>query len=310
MDLAISLGVSACLLGEPVRYDGQDKLFPWIPQVLARFFRLVPVCPEVQAGMGTPRPPMHLVGEPSAPSLMTRAARQDMTPVMASFCADEVRRLASLDLRGFIFKSRSPSCGVDGVEVSSQNGTGAGLFANAFRQTFPLAVVVEETRLATREQRQHFIERIFVLDRWQRFLLQESQRGVLSEFHARHKFQIMARDDVAMRHLGRLAADSARKEDVVVSYGQILGVVMAREDTLARHVDCMMHLYGFIKNNLTTTQKKDFLRLWETCRQGDLAISEPRSWLQLQAQRLDHHYLLHQWYLFPDKREEKIIGEL
>ncbi|MBF0605625.1 MAG: DUF523 and DUF1722 domain-containing protein [Nitrospirae bacterium] len=303
----ILLGVSACLLGTPVRYDGQDKGIPWIREGLSQVFDLIAICPETQAGLGVPRPPMRLEGERQSPRMVTITTRQDMTPLLSTFCTSELRRLTPVQPCGFIFKSRSPSCGVDGVPIfnpqSTEPQTGSGLFAAAFRQAFPLAVVVEESHLLAHViHRHHFIERMFVAHRWQRFLQEDGGGAGLVGFHARHKFQIMFHDREAMRSLGRLAAN-AGTPGCVADYGQGLMRALAKPATVALAVDCMMHLFGFFKKELTSQQKKTFFQLLEGYRHGERPRRDPMAWLQNQAQHDEKNYLLQQWFLFPDPCE-------
>lgn len=308
MGTPISLGVSTCLLGDPVRYDGRSKRDSWISEVLARHFQLVRVCPEVQAGLGIPRPPMRLVGDLLAPRVLTIATGEDRTPVLAAFVADELLRLFSGNLRGFIFKSRSPSCGMHSVGVFDLQGGGvgmtSGLFARAFCRAFPLAVVVEETDLVLLEQQRHFVERIFVADRWMKFVMDDGCVSGLSEFHKRHKFQIMAHDAEAMQSLERLASGTS---DLVAAYGLLLYDALVKPATLACHVKCMMGLYGFLKGRLSSAHGREFLHLLDSYRLGNAPRSEPVSWLAFQAQRYDHRYLMEQWYLFPDQREIDVV---
>ncbi|MBF0147590.1 MAG: DUF523 and DUF1722 domain-containing protein [Magnetococcales bacterium] len=305
MDDSITLGVSACLMGEPVRYDGRDKGDPRVMHRLSGVFRLIPFCPEAQAGLGIPRPPMRLVGDPRSPRLVTVATGQDLTEPLITHCTSECIRCTSMQLRGFIFKSRSPSCAVESAPIHDREGAvtamGSGLWTRAFQQAFPMTVVVEEADLADEQGQRRFVERVLVADRWQKWVDGTVTAHHLTEFHARHKFQIMAHDREAMKSMGRLAAASGAAE--TLSYGRELFAAMARPDTLERHVDCMMHLFGFLKKRVSSEQKQEFLHLLEACRLGRRSRWEPWSWLRSRAQQHRIRYLLNQWYLFPDPRE-------
>jgi uncharacterized protein YbbK (DUF523 family) len=160
----LRLGVSACLLGQAVRYDGGHKLDLWITGELGRYVEFVPVCPEVEAGLGVPREPMRLLGDPASPRLVTVNTRRDMTAVMANWAAKRVE-LAGENLCGFILKSRSPSCGTGGLDVFPDYGgeptpRGTGLFARALMERFPLLPVEEESGLHHARQRETFLERV------------------------------------------------------------------------------------------------------------------------------------------------------
>ena len=160
----VKIGVSACLLGEKVRYDGGHKHDSRITDILGKLFTLVPVCPEVECGMPTPREPMRLEGDPAAPRLMTRESRIDRTEQMLSFCRAKVEELEKADLSGFIFKKGSPSSGLFEVGIFDSNGnrtgSGRGLFADAVAKRFPQLPVAEEEQLYDAEFRDRFIERV------------------------------------------------------------------------------------------------------------------------------------------------------
>ncbi|MDR3578413.1 MAG: DUF523 domain-containing protein [Oryzomonas sp.] len=163
----IAVGVSSCLLGERVRYDGGHKHAPAITGCLGRFFRFVPVCPETGCGMPTPREAMRLEGDPDAPRLVTHQSRIDLTDQMLAWCRLKVKELEGVDLCGFILKSNSPSCGLFRVKIHNDGKAtknGSGLFAVAVVGHFPLLPVEEEGRLNARCCREEFIERVF--DYW------------------------------------------------------------------------------------------------------------------------------------------------
>jgi uncharacterized protein YbbK (DUF523 family) len=161
----VRIGVSACLLGENVRYDGGHKLDQYIADTLGRLFTFVPACPEVESGMTTPREPMRLEGDPAAPRLMTRESRIDKTEQMSSYCREKMEELGKADICGFIFKKGSPSSGLFGVKIYDANGnwtgSGSGLFAYAVAKRFPLLPMVEDEQLYDTEFRERFIEMVF-----------------------------------------------------------------------------------------------------------------------------------------------------
>ncbi|MBF0109203.1 MAG: DUF523 and DUF1722 domain-containing protein [Magnetococcales bacterium] len=307
----IPLGVSACLLGHPVRYDGGDKNDPWIATVLSGVFQPIAICPEVEAGLAVPRPPMRLVGQGmSAPRLVTVMDGRDMTPGVALLTRTRMVQLATPEPRGFIFKSRSPSCGVASTPLHDDAGgvigVASGLFAEAFMRRFPLAVVVEETELVSREGRAGFVERMFVADRWLRLRAAGMTRERLSTFQARHKFQVMAHDPASMRRLGRLAA--VGDAVAVEAYGRELFAAMKDHASVEHQVDVLMHLFGFFKKDVTAPEKRNFLELLEAYRSRRITREVVRSWLRGQAVRWKKDVLLSQWYLFPDPREEALLS--
>lgn len=184
METTLKIGISACLLGEPVRYDGGHKLDHFLVETLGRFVSFVPVCPETECGLGVPRETMRLTGDPASPRLMTIHSGQDLTARMESWAARRVKELAGENLCGFIFKSRSPSSGMERVKVYADTGgaptkTGVGLFAKEFMTRFPLLPVEDEGRLHDPVLRENFITRIFVLKRWRDLMTGNRSRGGL-----------------------------------------------------------------------------------------------------------------------------------
>jgi len=207
----IKLGVSSCLLGEKVRYDGGHKLDHFLTFTLGAYVDWVMVCPEVECGLPVPREAMHLVGDVEAPQLVTIRTGVDHTSRMRRWANKKVTTLAAEDLCGFVFKSRSPSSGMRGVKIYSSEGvpisTGSGIFAKAFQDRFPLLPVEDEGRLHDTGLRENFIERVFVYKRWQEFLASDRTTGGLVSFHTAHKLLVMAHSPKHYSALGKLVAD-------------------------------------------------------------------------------------------------------
>ena len=187
----VRLGISKCLLGEPVRYDGGHKLDRFLRDTLGQYVDYVPVCPEVECGLGVPREAMHLEGDPEAPRLITTRTKRDITDQMLTWARQRVVELEREELCGFIFKSNSPSSGMERVKIYDRTGMprkiGTGLFAGIFMKHFPSIPVEEEGRLHDPALRESFIERIFVLKRWREMVEQGRKMNLLVDFHTRHK---------------------------------------------------------------------------------------------------------------------------
>ncbi|UCG12277.1 MAG: DUF1722 domain-containing protein, partial [Deltaproteobacteria bacterium] len=187
----IRIGISACLLGEKVRFDGGHKLDRYIVNTLGQYFDFVPVCPEVECGLGIPRESMRLVGNPENPWLITHKTKIDHTERLLSWARGRVQELEREDLCGFIFKKDSPSSGMERVRVYTEKGmpakTGVGMFARAFMEHFPLLPVEDEGRLHDPRLRENFIERVFTLKRWREILAKPPRLGHVVDFHTRHK---------------------------------------------------------------------------------------------------------------------------
>jgi uncharacterized protein YbbK (DUF523 family) len=166
----IRIGVSTCLLGESVRYDGGHARDRYVTDTLGQYMDFVPVCPELEAGLGLPREPICLVGDPESLRIITINTNKDLTETMMTWAQRRVKELEKEDLCGFIFKSKSPSCGMERVKVHTEKGMlvkkGVGVFAKVFMEHFPLIPVEEDGRLHDPHLRKNFIERILTLNRW------------------------------------------------------------------------------------------------------------------------------------------------
>jgi uncharacterized protein YbbK (DUF523 family) len=247
----ICVGVSQCLLGEEVRYNGGHKRDDYIAITLGEFFTFVPVCPEVEAGFGIPRESLRLEGDPVNPSVISHRTRRDLTKPLADASANIVSRLAKNDLHGFILKNNSPSCGLERVRVYNDSGMlgrkGVGLFTQRLVSAMPLLPVEEEGRLKDSKLRENFVEKIFVYHRWMAQMNDPSVKGLVS-FHARHKFLIMAHSQVHMRRLGKLVGSMKKDQPPPWDeYGVLLMEAMSRIATPKKHVDVIQHMMGFLK---------------------------------------------------------------
>ena len=207
----IKIGISSCLLGNPVRFDGGHKRDRYITDTLGVYFDFVPVCPEVECGLPVPRESMRLIGDPESPRLVANKSGADHTERMLSWAHSRVEQLAGEGLCGFIFKSKSPSSGMARVKVYDRNNvpsnSAAGLFAGVFMDRFPLLPVEEEGRLHDLVLRENFIESVFVYRRW-RSTAEGFTPQKLVSFHTAHKLLLRAHSEVYYRALGRIAAQA------------------------------------------------------------------------------------------------------
>ncbi|HIJ57917.1 MAG TPA: DUF1722 domain-containing protein, partial [Deltaproteobacteria bacterium] len=208
MEEKIKVGISACLLGQPVRYDGGHQRDRYLIDTLGQYMEYVPVCPEVECGLGTPREAMRLVGTPENPRLVTRKTGVDHTQKMIRWAKKRIKALEIENLCGFIFKSKSPSSGMSRVKVYNDQGvpaqTGVGMFARAFMDHFPLIPVEEDGRLHDPKIRENFIERVFALMRWRENREEKPAMGRLVDFHSKNKLLIMAHSPKHYKEMGRL----------------------------------------------------------------------------------------------------------
>jgi uncharacterized protein YbgA (DUF1722 family)/uncharacterized protein YbbK (DUF523 family) len=304
----IKVGVSSCLLGEKVRYDGGHKHDHYITDTLGRFFNFVPVCPEVGCGLPIPREAMRLEGNPESPRLLTNKTRIDLTEQMIEFCRGVVEELESEDLCGFIFKKDSPSSGLFRVKVYN-NGvpakTGKGLFADAVVRYFPLLPVEEEGRLYDMNIRENFIERIFAFRRWKDFLLGKGDMGELVEFHSAHKLQLMAHSPKINREMGKLVAEGKSMEhtQLLARYQVLFMGALALHATSKKNTDVLMHIMGYFKQELSREEKAELLEIISHYHDGLIPLVVPITLLRHYVNKYDQQYLKKQFYLNPHPLE-------
>jgi uncharacterized protein YbgA (DUF1722 family)/uncharacterized protein YbbK (DUF523 family) len=302
----IRLGVSACLLGESVRYDGGHKRDAFLTDTLGPFVTWVPVCPEVEIGLGVPRPPIRLIGRAEAPRLVVEKTGEDLTARMRRWATGRVRELAALGLHGYVLKRASPSCGLFRVRVYDDDGrpgaVGRGLYAAALSEALPLLPIEEEGRLADAGIREAFIERVFAAARWQVFTAGRPRARDLVAFHAAHKFAILAHSPRDYAGLGRLVAAGLTRE-TLDAYGTRFMQALAVRATRARHVNVLQHLAGFFKRQLADDERAELGEVIEHYRRGLVPLVVPLTLLKHHVRRLAVGYLADQVYLDPHPRE-------
>lgn len=304
MSAAIRIGVSACLLGEHVRYDGGHKHDRYITDTLGAYFTFVPVCPEVGCGLPIPREAMRLEGDPAAPRLMTRQTRVDRTEQMLAFCAAKVPEMANEDLCGFIFKKDSPSSGLFRVKVYN-NGqaqkVGSGLFAAAVARHFPLLPMEEEGRLNDPDIRENFIERIFSYRRWKDFISATPSVGRLVEFHTGNKLLMMAHTPKLYREMGVLVAHGAEMAlaDLLQKYEELFMRGLALHATVKKNTNVLQHIMGYFKQQLSADEKGELLEVIGQYHDRLLPLIVPLTLLKHYINKYDQQYLKGQVYLAP-----------
>jgi uncharacterized protein YbgA (DUF1722 family)/uncharacterized protein YbbK (DUF523 family) len=307
----INLGISACLLGQNVRYDGGHKLDRYLRDELGQFVKYVPVCPEVEVGLGTPRESLRLVGDPEDPRLITRRTNTDHTARMKKWAAERVRKLEKAGLCGFIFKSGSPSSGMERVRVYTEKGMpskrGTGIWARAFMDHFPLLPVEDDGRLHDARIRENFIERVFVCHRWRQTEAKKT-RGALVDFHTRHKLLILSHSQKHYRLLGKLVA---RAKEITPSalFGEYVGLLTAAlkiKASVRAHVNVLQHLLGYFKTQLSADEKQEFLEIVGEYRAGLVPLIVPVTLANHFVRKYDQPYLKQQAYLRPHPAELRL----
>jgi uncharacterized protein YbgA (DUF1722 family)/uncharacterized protein YbbK (DUF523 family) len=305
MSIKIRLGISTCLLGEPVRYDGGHKLDSFLAKTLGQYVEYVPVCPEVECGMSVPREPMHLEGDPEAPRLVTIRTRVDKTGQMAEWAEKRVVMLEKENLMGFIFKSDSPSSGMERVKIYNAKGMavrkGVGIFARRFIEHFPLLPVEEEGRLHDPALRENFIERVFTLARWREFLTRNQNLGGLIEFHTKHKLLILSHSTRHYQEMGKLVARvrNIPLQKLLEDYQRQLMEALKLRATAKKNANVLMHMAGYFKNALSSGEKTELLELIELYRKELVPLIVPVTLVQHYVRKYDEPYLKDQYYLNP-----------
>ncbi|MBD9423727.1 DUF1722 domain-containing protein [Pseudomonas sp. PDM15] len=301
----LKLGISACLLGERVRYNGGHKRSALCTEVLTEHFELVPVCPEVAIGLGTPRPAIRLVGDADAPrALVPQEHGRDLTAELRDQGARVARELD--DISGFVLMHKSPSCGLHRVKLYRDNGhlaeaTTRGVFAASLHQQRPELPLEDEGRLHDPVLRENFLNRVFVYGRWQRLLAGGlSQQGLL-DFHARHKYLLMATHPQQQKALGRLLSNLSNQDlvDLAPRYFRQLMDALSRPATRGTHSNVLQHLSGHLKQHLGDAERTELQRLIEQYRTGVIPLVVPLTLLRHHFNRHPDAYVANQDYLQP-----------
>lgn len=307
----IKIGVSSCLLGNKVRFDGGHKHDRYITGTLGIYFDFVPVCPEVECGLPVPRESMRLVGNPESPRLITNKSKVDHTERMNKWAEERVLQLANQELCGFIFKSKSPSSGMERVKVYDKNNVprsvGVGLFARVFKQHFPLLPIEEEGRLHDIALRENFIESVFLYRRW-RTILTSPTPAKLVRFHTEHKLLLRAHSEKHYRELGRVVAQAGDLDlfRLFATYEVNLMAAMKLKPTLKKHVNVLMHMMGHFKKNLSGDEKQELLDVIYRYKDGYVPLVVPITLINHYVRKYSEAYLEKQHYLNPHPAELKL----
>ncbi|MEQ1486263.1 DUF523 and DUF1722 domain-containing protein [Methyloglobulus sp.] len=308
----IPVGISSCLLGQAVRYDGGHKLDSYIAGTLAEYFDFKPFCPEVAIGMGTPRPTIQLVkinGEISC--LGVKNPDVDVTAQLRDYAHQQ--KAVHDDLCGYILKKDSPSCGMERVKVYT-NGQpqkiGTGIYANEMMRNNPLLPVEEEGRLGDPRLRENFIQRVYVLHRWKQLLAEGLTASRLTRFHARHKLIVMSHDNYV--ELGQLLASVSKTnlEEVANTYISQLMKALKKVASRKNHVNVLQHIQGYLKKELDADNKAELCELIERYRQGEIPLIVPLTLLKHHFRKNPDPYIEDSYYMSPYPQELRLINEL
>lgn len=301
----IKVGISSCLLGQEVRYNGGHKHSTLCTQQLAKYFDFVPTCPELGAGLGVPRPAIRLVGDPAAPrAVQVDDPGIDVTGQLQDFAAQRVLQLQ--DLCGYIFIKNSPSCGLFRVKVYQDSGYphpdgGRGLFAAALTRAMPLLPVEEDGRLQDPVLRENFVTRVFAWHNWRVLEAEGLSAKRLTDFHARYKYTLMAHSPQDYAALGRLLATAGKQDPVQLGQVYFAGLMQALQRLATRrtHTNVLMHLQGYLKQHLAPREKEHMSSVIEQYRKGILPLVVPITLLRHHFHQHPDPYIERQAYLQP-----------
>jgi uncharacterized protein YbgA (DUF1722 family)/uncharacterized protein YbbK (DUF523 family) len=291
------VGVSSCLLGAEVRFNGGHKRFRFLTDELDPYVDWVPYCPEIEIGLGTPREPIRLTADGR---LVNRSGTADHTPSMTALPLP-------MAVDGYVFKAKSPSCGVWGIPRYRDDGQpaadrGRGLYADRVMTQFPLLAVEDEGRLSDPGLREAFVERVFAAARLRESLAAPWEPRDLVAFHARHKLQMLAHDPVRYGSAGRVVAAAGGAgpgPEAGSAYRELFLAAMAERATRGRNANALLHAYSRIGRALAQPRRRDLVARIDAYRRGEVPLSVPVALLAHYASDGDLPWLAEQTYLAP-----------
>jgi uncharacterized protein YbgA (DUF1722 family)/uncharacterized protein YbbK (DUF523 family) len=312
----IRIGVSSCLLGQEVRFDGGHKRDQYVTGILGRYVEWVPVCPELEMGLGVPREALRLVGDLAAPQLVTVKTGLDHTDGMLAWSRARVEGLRGMSLDGYILKSKSPSCGMERVRVYTEAGmpsrSGPGLFARVLMEAMPLLVLEDEGRLKDPRLRENFTVRVFSHHRWRQLTRVRVHPADLVAFHARHKLLLMAHSERHLRTLGRLVARmrSARPAELASQYAAGFFAALQVKATTGKHTNVLQHIAGHLRERLDRRDREELHATIADYHGGLVPLVVPLTLFKHHISRLELAYLRDQIYFEPHPRELMLLNHV
>jgi len=305
----IRIGISSCLLGEKVRFDGGHKHDRYITATLGEYFEWVPVCPEMELGLGAPRETMRLEQGNAGVRLVMPKSGRDLTGAMREYATGRARKLEAEDLSGYILKSDSPSCGLLRVRVYAATGipsrTGRGLFAEAIAERLPFVPIEEEGRLSDPRLRENWVERVFAYRRLKDLWSSRWTVRTLVEFHTAHKLTVLSHCPAAYSELGRLVAGAAAlpRAELRRLYHEQFMRTLSVLATRGRHTNVLQHMAGYVKKQLDEESRRELAGLIDDYRRGEVPLIVPITLLKHYVRRHGVSYLAGQVYLNPHPKE-------
>lgn len=309
MEELLRIGISACLLGQEVRYDGTHKRNRFLTDLVGDFAEWIPFCPEAQAGLGIPRPSMHLRLVDGEVHMVVSKDGSDVTDSVSEASKSIAGKLISSGLDGIVLKAKSPSCGIHGIpyfdDKKQRKESGAGVFGKMIQEQFPLLPIEDEGRLNDAGIRENFVERIFVQRSWRLMVESGVTSHSLMTFHRDHKYLFMSHNQQGYRELGSITGNLS-KENLVQStesYYQKMASIMAKPASVSNHINTLQHIFGYFKKQLSSVEKSEFIEELERYRLRQIPLIVPITLLNHYVRRFDEPYLTTQVYLNPHPHE-------
>jgi len=313
---SLRLGVSACLMGRAVRFDGGHSRDRLLMGPAAPFAELVPICPEVEMGLGTPRPTIRLQREGELVKLVRPADGEDLTARMRAWAEQRVEQIAKMDLSGYVLKKDSPSCGMERVRVYDQNGSpgrdGRGIFAEVLMERLPLLPVEEDGRLHDAKLRENFFERAYAYDRLRKLFAEGWTRGDVVRFHSREKLLLLSHDPKSCSELGRLVAavKSHDREEFAERYQRLFMGALAKKASPGRQINVLEHIAGYFSEKVEAPERAEIVAHLKDFRQGFVPLAVPLALLRHHVSRFKLEYIASQSYFNPHPKELSLRSHL
>ncbi len=303
--MKIKVGISSCLLGQEVRFDGGHKHDKLCTNTLSAYFDFVSECPEVSIGLGIPRKPIRLIGNTKAPrAVATHDNELDYTNKLMAFGEQKAKQ--HQQICGYIFMKNSPSCGLFRVKVYGENGYpekggGRGIYAKAITDANPLLPVEESGRLTDPPLRENFITRVFAYHNWQQIVEAGLSHKAILDFHVRYKYCLMAHSPADYSKLGQMLADAGKSDPVVLGqrYFNLLMAALTQVATRKTHSNVLMHLQGYLKKSLSSDEKQELTKIIDQYRIDQLPLIVPITLLKHHFANHPDPYISKQAYLQP-----------
>lgn len=304
-EIKVKIGIAKCLLGDKVRYDGGHKLDRYLRDVLGQYVDWVPVCPEVECGMGIPREAVRLAGNLDTPRLIGRKSGEDWTDRMQVWGRNKIEFLEKEDLCGYIFKHGSPSNAMGRMKVFQDNGkifyNGVGIWSRMVMDYFKQLPCEDDGRLHDNGIKENFITRIFTLKRWKEAISAGKNSGTLVNFHTQNKMLVMAHNEVLYRAMGKLVSTAGMvdSDELFPQYLEMLLKALSYKPTIKKHVNVLTHALGHLKKDISADEKVEMLELIEQYRNGHIPLIVPIAMMNHHVRKHHKNYLAGQYYLNP-----------